>query len=92
MLTVDAGLYLPPATNVTIYWMKCILSGQKKALKVTDIQYLYVPQYESLSIKEMLSFASERGSIIPYLPDDRDIHLLARQVSWIQTPKNGLID
>ena len=37
LLTVDAGLYLPPFKSVNIYFMKEIMSMKKKALKSKDV-------------------------------------------------------
>lgn len=78
MLTVDAGFYLPPPQSMTIYWMKSIVAGDKKAVKVTEVQYLYAPQYSTLSIKEMLAFAQSNQRLPDYLPDPQDVQLLPR--------------
>ena len=43
-LTVEAGKYLPPIDNCTIYWLKDLVSGKKKALNGADvvhIKYVY---------------------------------------------------
>ena len=38
--------------------MKALLAGTKKALKTEAVKVLYAPQYESLSIKQLLDFAA----------------------------------
>ena len=40
MLTVEAGKYLPSIDCCTIYWLKDIASGAKKALAGSDITHI----------------------------------------------------
>ena len=72
---------MPPFQSVNVYFMKEIVSGQKQALRVTDIKHLYAPMYESLSTDKILAFANGDGQLMQYLPDPKDIPLLPRQVS-----------
>ena len=57
LLTVDVGYYLPTFTTINVFFMKDILSMRKKAIKVTEVKHLYVPQYESLSCAKILEYA-----------------------------------
>ena len=43
LLTVDCYKYLPPYSSVTIYFMKDIVAGKKKALKNTDVVHVAAP-------------------------------------------------
>ena len=49
LLTVDAGLYLPPFKSVNIYFMKEVMAMKKKAIKSKDVQHIFAPQYETLT-------------------------------------------
>ena len=68
--------------------MKSIIGMTKKAIKSDKVKVLYVPQYETLSSESILDWAfANKPAIADYFPDERDIHLLPRQVS--DTPFNG---
>ena len=43
-LATDVGVYLPPYDNVTIYFLKELMSGKKKMLRTTMIRTIHVPQ------------------------------------------------
>ena len=58
--------------------MKEIVSMQKKALKAAEVKYLYVPFYDTLSIKKMIEFASSFDGVDLYFPLERDIPALPR--------------
>ena len=63
-LSVTVGHYLCDYRCLTIYFLKDLVSGQKKCkynlivlikppldIKCDNIKYIFVPQYESLSLK-----------------------------------------
>ena len=81
MLTVDCGLYLPHYKTINIYFMKALLMKKKKAIKTSVIKHLNVPQYSTLSVEKCLEFAFQFEQIVDYLPEERDLPLLPRQVS-----------
>jgi hypothetical protein len=43
LLTVDCHKYLPPYPSVTIYFMKDIVAGRKRALKNTEVTHIAAP-------------------------------------------------
>ena len=55
--------------------------GTKKFLHCDRVQYLSVPQYESLGIKESLAEAAKYPDTAQYFPEPDDIRKLPRQ--WI---------
>ena len=59
--------------------MKDILARKKRALKTAEVQYLYAPQYETLSIDKMLNFALQIEGTVDYFPPERDWPALPRQ-------------
>ena len=69
---------MPPLQCVNVYFMKALLAGTKKALKTEAVKVLYAPQYESLSIKQLLDFAAVYPRIEEYLPDPRDMPQIPR--------------
>ena len=79
--TVECRAYLPPFENVTIYFLKALINGTKKYLHADRVQYLSVPQYEGLGIKEFLIEAAKYPDTEPYFPAAQDIRKLPRQ--WV---------
>jgi len=72
---------MPPFHTINVYFLKQILDTTKKSIKVDKVRVLYVPQYEALSSGEILRWAFARmPAIAEYFPDERDIHMLPRQV------------
>ena len=45
----EARVYVPPYPNVTIWHLKDLASGTKKAVHCDDVKVIYVAQYESVS-------------------------------------------
>ena len=44
-LACDVGIFLPPYENITIYFLKDLMSGRKKMLRTTMIRTIHIPQY-----------------------------------------------
>ena len=63
--------------------MKAILNQQKKAIKTSEVKHLYAPQYETLSIENILRLAQQHREIYEFLPEGRDVPMLPRQVSIV---------
>ena len=79
--TVECRAYLPPYENVTIYFLKGLITGVKKFIHTDKVQYLSVPQYEGLGIKEFLIEAGKYDNTAQYFPDAEDLRKLPRQ--WV---------
>ena len=79
--TVDCRAYLPPYDCVTIYFLKALISGKKKFLHADAVQYLSVPQYEGLGIKDFLAQAAQYPATEQYLPEQDELRRLPRQ--WV---------
>ena len=82
---MDCGLYLPPFKCVNIYFIKSIMCKQKRAIKTSAVKYMFAPQYDTLSIEKILAFSSQYAEVLNYLPEERDMHMLPRQVSKLMT-------
>ena len=80
-LAVDNNVYLPPIDNVTIYFLKAIINTQKRHLTNDQIQTIYVPGYDNLTIKHIGAFAMQQPNITDYLPDHPDLKKVPKQ--WI---------
>lgn len=82
-LTQALKSYQAPANCVTIWHLKDQISGVKGYVKCTEMQHLYVPQYEGLSTDDILAWTKEQfpGIIDRFLPSPREYMRFPRQVS-----------
>ena len=70
-LAVDVGYYLPSYEQVSIYFLKDLVSAEKKGklsessyvthplyigIKAKDVRHISVPQYEGLALKHISAF------------------------------------
>ena len=62
------GTYLPPYENVTIWHLRDLASGKRKRIKGTQVKHIMVPQYQGLSIADMLRFGNHFDSVVQSLP------------------------
>lgn len=63
---------MPPFKTVNIYFMKAVMCRQKRAIKASAVKYIFAPQYETLSIEKILTFASQYADVLQHLPEERD--------------------
>ena len=47
-------------------------------MKCEDVKVIFVPYYETLSLKEVFKKAKAWEEVFEYLPDERDLHRLPR--------------
>ena len=95
-LAVDVGYYLPSYEQVSIYFLKDVVSKQKKCrctasfpltvfflgVKSKDVRHISVPQYEGLVLKDIAAFLnSGRQKVWDYMPDSQEIHKVSKD--WI---------
>ena len=62
--------------SFSIHRHNCIIDLKKERLDPIDI-----PQYEGLTIKDMLTFGGAYPEVIKYFPDGNDIYKLPKK--WI---------
>ena len=60
--------------QVTIYFLKDLMSGAKKSIFGPDVRHVSIPQYEGLGLKEIGEFVSSKANVLMYLPDGKEIH------------------
>ena len=73
---------LPFATdNTTIYFIKDIMARKKGYIRNDQVQTLFVPQYNNLSLERILNFVGDKPNISDFLPDDLDLPKVPKQ--WI---------
>ena len=86
---------MPPYANVTIYFLKDIISGHKKCKSLpnntrfltcldinnANVRHMTVPHYESLTINKIGEFCQAHQETYLYLPDLKEMPKIPRQ--WI---------
>ena len=75
--------------NVTIYFLKDILARRKAYLHNDQVKSIHVPQYKSLSIEKVLTFAFTKPGIDDYLPDEPDLPKVPKQ--WVMNVCSAVI-
>jgi hypothetical protein len=95
-LTQEVKAYEPPAETVTLWHLKDQIRGAKGIVKCDDIKHLYVPQYESLSIKKILGWSDREAPMLleRYFPARKELLKMPRQVStstgrWAERLEGG---
>ena len=73
-------MYLPAVHCINIWFLKQLVSSKKKAIKSDRVKVLFVPQYETLAMDDIMQWALKHWPNIQlYFPDERDRHMLPRQ-------------
>ena len=83
-LTQTCGAYCPPKGTVTIWHLRDMANGTKKFIKADDIQHLYVPQYDTLTLEKMVDWGGQQHPrvLTEYMPIPRELNKFPRQVSY----------
>ena len=89
-LASAVGAYLAGYENVSIYFLRDIVSGKKKCkfqrqltttllvIKSSALKHIFVPFYEELTVKNILQEAGRYRETLRYLPDGPDIQRVTR--------------
>ena len=80
-LTVDVKAYLPPFENTSIYWLKDIISGEKKYIHQDDVKHITMPYYKGITLKNIFEVLGNYPALGPYAPDAKDVKRLPRE--WV---------
>ena len=65
---------------MTIWHLRDLAAGKRKRIKCEDVKVLPVPQFEGLTIEDMLTYARARAEVMKALPIvDKEIEKLPRQ-------------
>jgi hypothetical protein len=83
-MTQDVGSYQPEESCTVTFFLQQQINGKKSYIKASSIKHLVVPQYDTLSVEEILKWvrANHPTVIDRYLPtEQKDIDKLPRQVS-----------
>lgn len=59
--------------------MKDLINGTKKFIKDDQVRHMYVPQYETLTVKEISGYIELYPEVRRYLPIQKELKTLPKQ-------------
>lgn len=78
-LSFDVGAYLPAYDDVTVHHLRDLAMGGRRLLKADNIKTIQIPQFEGLTIENMLQNAKNFPQVMRALPvEPREIKKLPR--------------
>ena len=73
------GAYIPSIDQITTWHMRDLMTGVKKRIDGQSVKFLHVPQYEKLTIPDLIGYIGEFPFVQMCLPDkEKEITKLGR--------------
>ena len=69
LLTREGDIYLPPKQDSTQKFLRDVMLENKLYVKCSSVNFIKVPQYRGLYVRDLLKFAASIVDIKMYLPD-----------------------
>lgn len=64
-LASDVKIYLPDYQTVTVWHLRDLACGRRNRIKGTDVKYMSIPQFEGLTVDDLLEYAeNEHGGVV----------------------------
>ena len=67
-MTNDVGCYLSSYETVTIWHMRDIVANKRTMVKAKDVKHIIIPQFEGLTIDDLLGYAGQYPAVMRALP------------------------
>ena len=77
-LTADLGIYLDSVNTMTIWHLRDLAQGSRTRIKSKNVQVISVPNFEGLTVENMLVYASQYEDVMRALPIASEIKKLFR--------------
>ena len=68
LLNVDCKWFIPPADTVTIWHLRELASRQRTRIKRRGMRTIVLPQYDGLTMEDLLTYARQREDVMRALP------------------------
>ena len=62
------GAFLPSYNTCTIWHLRDLVARKRRLIKCKDVKHIIVPQYEGLTIDDMLAFGEQYPEVMRSLP------------------------
>jgi len=94
LLVVEADLFLPKMETIDYWFLKQVLSGEKKALKNTEVKVKDLPKLKNIKVEDLYQYSLSVDTIRPFMPDYRNGKLPERRflISVLNTLDKDFID
>ena len=89
LLSREGKVFLPPIKESTQTFLRQIMHGDKRYIKLNKVLVIQVPQYKGLYVKDIMKFARSKIKIDDYLPEFEYNKEPNRQ--WLCNVVNSLI-
>ena len=89
ILSRDGNIYLPPSQDANQKYLRSIMTGRKNYITWDRVNVIKVPQYEGLTVKQILAFAQQHAEIQTYLLEYQYDKIPNRE--WVWNVVNSLI-
>jgi len=76
---VDAKVYVPPYNSVSIYFLKDLIYGKKRTIKLDSVKKIEIPQYFGLGLREIWNFLTQHQQVGEWLPVKQEIARLPKE-------------
>jgi len=77
-LSSEVKAYLDSFETMTIWHLKDLASGSKRIIRSDNVKVLAIPQFEGLSIENLMAFANRYPEVMQALPPFNEIAKLSR--------------
>jgi hypothetical protein len=78
-LATEVGAYLPAYQVCTVFHVRDLAAGKRRLILAKEVKHINVPQFEGLSVEEMLKFAAAYPEVVRTLPaEEREVAKLHR--------------
>jgi hypothetical protein len=78
--TSNCGLYLSGYQTVTVWHLRDLINRKRRPVKCNNVRHVIIPQFDGLSIDDLLSFAGKYPEVMEALPlAKKEIKKLPRQ-------------
>jgi len=78
ILADDCNAFLPHPKTVTIYHLADLYHGEKRLINANDSRHLHVPQFEGLTMTDLIEYANGFPDVMIRLPIEKEIERLPR--------------
>ena len=77
-LADDVKAFLPNHKTVTIWFLRDIIQGTKKHIKMSNASHIHLPQFEGLTMEDLMGYARQFPEVMIRLPPEKEIEKLPR--------------
>ena len=72
ILSIEGKFNIPHLDNCSMFWMKEVLAGRKKVLKLADVRPIICPRLKEFSADRLYQMSMEDDVLSVYLPDPNE--------------------